>query len=80
MRAMNLSSVSAVAEHIENLVARGALKKIPGAARSLEIIEEAPPSETALLFATKIAELERSGHSTDVAALRHAAELLNVLI
>ena len=36
---MGLSSVSAVAEHIDNLVAKGALKKVGGAARSLEVLD-----------------------------------------
>ena len=39
MRALNLNSVSAVAEHIENCVAAGFLKKTPGTARSLEVIK-----------------------------------------
>ena len=33
MTALGLSSVSAVAEHIDNLVKKRALKKVPGAAR-----------------------------------------------
>ncbi len=37
--ALGLSSVSAVAEHIDNCVAAGHLKKIPGAARSLEVVQ-----------------------------------------
>ena len=36
---LGLSSVSAVAEHIDNLVNKGVLKKVPGAARSLEILD-----------------------------------------
>lgn len=39
MAGLELSSVSAVAEHIDNLVAKGALKKNPGEARSLEIVD-----------------------------------------
>ncbi|MBR3179978.1 hypothetical protein IKF57_00390 [Candidatus Saccharibacteria bacterium] len=39
MSGMGLSSVSAVAEHIDNLVSKGVLRKVPGAARSLEILE-----------------------------------------
>ena len=39
MRGMSLNSVSAVAEHVENCVAAGYLKRVPGAARSLEIIK-----------------------------------------
>ena len=39
MTALGLSSVSAVAEHINNLVAKNALKKVPGSARSLEVLD-----------------------------------------
>ena len=39
MAGLGLSSVSAVAEHIDNLVAKGVLKKVPGAARSLEVLD-----------------------------------------
>lgn len=46
--ALNLKSVSAVAEHIDNLVAKGALKKVPGAARSLEVIDTSYPEATEL--------------------------------
>lgn len=49
MSALGLSSVSAVAEHIDNLVKKGALKKVPGAARSLEIVDLYHP-ETVELF------------------------------
>ena len=36
---LGLSSVSAVAEHIDNMVEKGILKKVPGAARSLEVLD-----------------------------------------
>lgn len=39
MAGLGLSSVSAVAEHVDNLVAKGALRKVPGAARSLEVLD-----------------------------------------
>ena len=39
MTGLGLSSVSAVAEHVENLVSKGVLKKVPGAARSLEVLD-----------------------------------------
>lgn len=39
MAGLSLSSVSAVAEHIDNLVAKGVLRKVPGAARSLEVLD-----------------------------------------
>lgn len=50
---LNLSSVSSVAEHVENLVDKGFLKKVPGAARSLEIIDNSH-RETVELFKTGI--------------------------
>lgn len=39
MTGLGLSSVSAVAEHIDNMVAKGILRKVPGAARSLEVLD-----------------------------------------
>lgn len=39
MAGLGLTSVSAVAEHVDNLVAKGVLRKVPGAARSLEILD-----------------------------------------
>lgn len=39
MAGLGLSSVSAVAEHVDNLVAKGVLRKVPGAARSLEVLD-----------------------------------------
>ena len=45
---LGLSSVSAIAEHIDNLVALGAIKKVPGAARSLEVVDLSYPETTAL--------------------------------
>lgn len=45
---LGLSSVSSVAEHIDHLVALGALKRTPGSARSLEIIDLSFPETTAL--------------------------------
>ncbi|MBQ8991915.1 hypothetical protein IJ103_01280 [Candidatus Saccharibacteria bacterium] len=45
---LGLSSVSAVAEHVENLVRLGALRKNPGEARSLEIVDITYPETTQL--------------------------------
>ena len=39
MAGLGLTSVSAVAEHVDNLVSKGVLRKVPGAARSLEILD-----------------------------------------
>ena len=52
---LGLSSVSAVAEHIDNLVSKGVLKKVPGAARSLEVLDY-KHEETVELFKVKIME------------------------
>ncbi len=52
---LGLSSVSAVAEHIDNLVSKGVLKKVPGAARSLEILDY-KHEETVELFKMKLLE------------------------
>ena len=53
MAGLGLSSVSAVAEHIDNLVSKGVLKKVPGAARSLEILDY-KHEETVGLFKAKL--------------------------
>ena len=45
---LGLSSVASVAGHINNLVHIGALRKVPGAARSLEVIDLSYPETTAL--------------------------------
>ncbi len=58
-QALNLRSVSAVAEHINNCVAAGFLKKIPNTARSLEIIPIEDHKETIQLLQRKIIELDR---------------------
>ena len=49
MAGLGLSSVSAVAEHVENLVNKGVLRKVPGAARSLEVLDY-KHEETVKLF------------------------------
>lgn len=50
---LGLASVSAVAEHIDNLIRKGVLKKVPGAARSLEVLNY-KHEETVELFQTKM--------------------------
>lgn len=54
MTGLGLSSVSAVAEHVDNLVAKGALKKVQGAARSLEILDY-KHEDTVKLFKERMA-------------------------
>ena len=73
MSALGLSSVSAVAEHIDNLINKGALRKTPGAARSLEVIDLSYPEATAL-FREGIAK--SNPHEAEI--LRQAAEILGI--
>ena len=53
MTGLDLASVSAVAEHIDNLVDKGVLKKTPGAARTLEVLDY-KHEETVELFRIKM--------------------------
>lgn len=73
MAALGLSSVSAVAEHIDNLVAKGALRKVPGEARSLEVVDLSYP-ETVELFRFRIA----GASEQEVGILKQAAEILGI--
>ena len=73
MNGLGLSSVSAVAEHVENLVALGALRKAPGAARSLEVVDISYP-ETTALFRSKYLY----GTEQEKAILEQAATILNI--
>lgn len=70
---IGLSSVSAVAEHVDNLVKIGALRKIPGEARSLEVIDFTYPETTNLFRQAMSAASEE-----DVETLRRAAEILGL--
>lgn len=70
---LGLSSVSAVAEHIDNLIALGALKKSPKSARSLEVIDITYP-ETVALFRQKMA----SATEEELDILRKAAKIIDI--
>ena len=74
--ALGLRSVSAVAEHVENCVQRGFLRKIPNAARSLEIIDHNQPSYVADIKAL-IDKLDGDGNSADADTLRRTLEILS---
>jgi SOS-response transcriptional repressor LexA len=77
---MNLRSISAVAEHINNCIELGLLKKVPGTARSLEIVNPTPTPEYVVKITTVIAELEPHPHrASDVATLRGALKILQEL-
>ncbi|MBR2710788.1 hypothetical protein IKF02_04190 [Candidatus Saccharibacteria bacterium] len=73
MSGLGLSSVSAVAEHIENLISKGVVKKVPGAARSLEILNY-KHEETVELFKTKLTSCTEE----ERAALLKAAHILDL--
>ena len=73
MAGLGLTSVSAVAEHVENLVEKGALKKTPGAARSLEVVDTSYP-ETTALYKAKLA----TASEEDAGTLLRAADLLGL--
>ena len=70
---LGLSSVSAVAEHIDNLVEKGVLKKAPGAARSLEILDY-KHEETVGLFKARMIDCSEE----EKKILLQAAELLGI--
>ena len=70
---LGLSSVSAVAEHIDNLVAKGALLKTPGEARSLEVLDY-KHTETVNLFKIKMTDATDEEQKT----LIEAAEILGL--
>lgn len=72
---LGLSSVSAVAEHIDNLVALGALRKAPGAARSLEVVDFTYP-ETVALFRDKMDKATEE----EIEILRKCAKILGIEI
>lgn len=81
---LGLSSVSAVAEHVDNLIKLGALRKIPGAARSLEVVDYHFP-ETVNLFRLTMAQISdnltesnRNEAENQLEILRKAANILNI--
>ncbi len=87
-RAMGLSSLATVAQHIDNCVKAGYLKKIPNAARTLEVIPLETHEETQKLFTKKLSELnaklaekpDDAGIKDDIATLKSAAKLLGLAI
>ena len=70
---LDLASVSAVAEHIDNLVEKGVLKKVPGAARSLEILDY-KHEETVALFRERMVACDEEQKKI----LTAAAEILGL--
>lgn len=89
--ALGLGSVATVAQHIDNCVEAGFLKKVPNAARSLEVIPLEDYKETTQLLKRKIQDLsqkledgeELSGQKEqsirdDIITLRAAAKILGL--
>lgn len=70
---LGLSSVSAVAEHVNNLVEKGVVKKVPGAARSLEILDY-KHEDTVGLFKDAMNKCTEE----DKKILEKAAKILNI--
>ena len=73
MSGLGLSSVSAVAEHIDNLVSKGVLRKVPNAARSLEVLDY-KHEETVDLFKLKMVNASEE----EKKILEQAAEILDL--
>ena len=71
---LGLKSVSAVAEHVDNCVSRGFLRKIPGAARSLEVIEPVRSPDWYNEITVAIDKLEDSPDRQET--LKQALEIL----
>lgn len=89
--ALGLGSVATVAQHIDNCVEAGFLKKVPNAARSLEVIPLEDYKETTQLLKRKIQDLsqkledgeelsEQKEQSIrdDIITLRAAAKILGL--
>ena len=70
---LGLSSVSAVAEHIDNLIEKKVLKKVPGASRSLEVLDY-KHEETVNLFNAKMVDCTEE----EKKVLEKAADILNL--
>ena len=73
MSGLGLTSVSAVAEHVENLVQKGVIRKVPGAARSLEVLDYRHEETVNLFKARKIGASDE-----EKVILEKAAEILGL--
>lgn len=75
MAGLGLSSVSAVAEHVDNLVEKGVLEKAPGEARSLKVLNWRH-EETVELFKARMIDC----NDAEKEILVKAAEILGIEI
>lgn len=73
MAGLGLSTVSVVAEHIDNLIEKGVIKKAPGEARSLEILDFRH-QETVDLFNSRL----ETATDEEKEILTKAADLLDL--
>lgn len=73
MSGLGLSTVSVVAEHIDNLIEKGVIKKAPGEARSLEILNYRH-QETVDLFNSRL----ETATEEEKEVLLKAADLLDL--
>lgn len=79
MHAMKLKSVSAVAEHVENCVSAGFLKKVPKSARSLEVVKPETHEDSVKLFNKKLSELTtKNPDDPKINTLKKAAQILDL--
>ena len=70
---LGLKSPASVAEHVDHLVAMGALRRTPGAARALEVVDISFP-ETTVLIKSKLDTVS----TEEAKILVRAAEILGV--
>ena len=73
MAGVGLKSVSAVAEHINNLVEKGVIRKTAGSARSLELVDYRH-EETVVLFRSAL----ETASEEEKTVLLQAAEILGL--
>lgn len=73
MAGLKLKSVSAVAEHVDNLVEKGVIKKVPTAARTLEVLDY-KHEETTELFKVKLLDCSEE----EKTILIKAADILGI--
>lgn len=71
---LGLKSPASIAEHVDNLVAMGAIIRNPGAARSLEVVDISFPETTALIKSKLATDLS----TEDAKTLVRAAQILGV--
>lgn len=90
MNALDLKSVSVVAEHISNCEKAGFIKKRPHAARSLEVTLPNNDEKAVALFQRKLSDLdeklknstsegEKASIEDDINTLKAAAKLLDLV-